>query len=110
MRIARLLAPCVIASLAVAAQAADRTWDSGGGNDDFSTGLNWTGDTAPVSGNGLAFGTGARLSPNNNLAAGTGTAGQGNSGGNGYDRVSAKSRLFLIDFSKNSHYKPATVE
>ena len=65
---------------------------------------------APVSGNGLAFGTGARLSPNNNLAAGTGTAGQGNSGGNGYDRVSAKSRLFLIDFSKNSHYKPATVE
>lgn len=37
--------------------AAVKTWDGGGADDLFSTGANWNGDTAPVTGDSLVFPT-----------------------------------------------------
>ena len=60
-----------IAAIALSAFAssafAGNTWDGGGGNDNFTTGANWTGDSTPGYGT-LTFdntGGGARLNPNN---------------------------------------------
>jgi fibronectin-binding autotransporter adhesin len=56
----------------VSARAADRVWDGGGANDNWSTPLNWDGDlTAPVSNDSLTFDGLTRLTPNNDLAADT---------------------------------------
>src|SRR4051812_11566366 len=45
-------------------------WNSGGGDNNWSTGANW-GGTAPSQGDLLFFGSGARTSPNDDLTAGT---------------------------------------
>lgn len=52
------------------ARADDRTWNGGGANDLWSTGLNW-GGLAPVAGDALFFGGSTRLTPDNDLAADT---------------------------------------
>lgn len=54
-----------------AAQAANKTWDSGGGDANWTTAANWDADAAPVANDVLFFGTGTRLTPNNNFAANT---------------------------------------
>jgi fibronectin-binding autotransporter adhesin len=52
--------------------AADRIWDGGGANDNWSTPINWDGDlTAPAGGDTLTFDGSLRLTPNNNLTADT---------------------------------------
>jgi fibronectin-binding autotransporter adhesin len=50
---------------------ADFTWDGGGGDDNWGTGQNWTGDSAPSpgSGNDLHFAGTTRLTPFNNYGA-----------------------------------------
>ena len=47
-----------------------RTWDGGGGDSNITTGLNWVGDVAPVSGDSLYFAGSLRLTPllNSNLS------------------------------------------
>ena len=63
-----LLAAFVLTALITHPILAGNTWDGGGGNNDFTTGANWTGDTTPGYGT-LTFdntGSGLRLSPNNN--------------------------------------------
>jgi fibronectin-binding autotransporter adhesin len=54
------------------AQGQTFTWDGGGGDDNFGTGLNWAGDTAPSTGSAvvLGFSGGSRLTPYNNYTAG----------------------------------------
>src|SRR6185369_7950600 len=51
--------------------AADKTWDGGGGDDNWLTGLNWADDTAPAANDALFFDGSSRLTPNNNFTAGT---------------------------------------
>lgn len=46
-------------------------WDGGGGNDNWSTGANWDDNVAPTSGATLHFAGATRLTPSNDLAAGT---------------------------------------
>src|SRR5688572_4374567 len=48
-----LLFLCLLVPLS--AFAATRTWDGGGGDNRWTTGANWAGDTAPVSGDALRF-------------------------------------------------------
>lgn len=67
---------CVLALVAVALMtslsAADRTWDGGGGDDNWTTPANWDGDvTAPSAGDNLIFTGTTRTTPNNNFAADT---------------------------------------
>jgi autotransporter-associated beta strand protein len=47
------------------------TWDGGGANNNWTTGTNWIGDTAPVSGNALTFTGLVQQSTNNDFAAST---------------------------------------
>src|SRR5687768_10735944 len=50
--------------------AADRIWDGGGANNNWSTSANWDGDlSAPVSNDSLTFDGAVRLTPNNDLTA-----------------------------------------
>jgi autotransporter-associated beta strand protein len=66
-----LFAATVLTAGTAAAQ--DLTWTGGGGDDNFTTGGNWMGGTAPI-GSGtenLIFQGATRLTPNNNFAAGT---------------------------------------
>lgn len=73
----RRCAPCLGARLvllllaAVSLSAADKTWDGGGGNDNWTTGANWDGDVAPVAGDNLIFAGTTRLTPNNDFPADT---------------------------------------
>ncbi|MBL9183339.1 MAG: autotransporter-associated beta strand repeat-containing protein [Verrucomicrobiaceae bacterium] len=64
----------VLACLALGAssmtEAATLTWNGAGANDNWSTSANWGGST-PVAGDVLTFGGMTRLSPVNDLAAGT---------------------------------------
>ena len=53
---------------APAALAASKTWNGGGGNNNWSTGANW-GGTAPAAGDSLFFGGSTRLTNTNNLTA-----------------------------------------
>src|SRR5438046_1523754 len=50
-------------------QAATRTWNGGGADDNWGTAANW-GGTAPAPWDDLVFGGSTRLTPSNNLAAG----------------------------------------
>ena len=51
-------------------QAANRTWDGGGADDNWTDPLNWDGNlTAPVASDALLFDGTLRLTNNNNLAA-----------------------------------------
>lgn len=50
---------------------ATRTWNGGGGNDNWSTGANWSGGVAPNAGDDLAFGGTTRLTPHNDYPADT---------------------------------------
>ena len=52
-------------------RAADATWDGGGGDANWSTAGNWTGDVAPVAGSGLIFDGAPGLAATNDFAAGT---------------------------------------
>jgi autotransporter-associated beta strand protein len=52
------------------ANAADRTWNGGGSDNNWSTPANW-GGTAPVAGDALFFGGSVRTSPFNDFPAGT---------------------------------------
>ena len=60
---AALVASSVLAS--TTASAASITWDGGGANSNWATGLNWVGDTAPVASvtNDLIFAGSTRLAP-----------------------------------------------
>ncbi len=53
-----------------AASASIRTWSGGGGNDNWSTAANW-GGIAPSAGDDLVFAGTTRLTPNNDITAGT---------------------------------------
>lgn len=55
-------------------QAADLTWNGGGGDNNWGTGLNW-GGTAPLAGDSLSFSGSTRLTSVNNLTADTRFAG-----------------------------------
>jgi len=48
-----------------------KTWDGGGGDNNFTTGANWNNDVAPNESDNLSFGGSTRLTPNNDYAAGT---------------------------------------
>jgi autotransporter-associated beta strand protein len=62
--------------ISVAVQAADRTWDGGGSDANWSTVNNWDGNaTAPSAGDTLIFGGAAWISNNNDLSAGTAFSG-----------------------------------
>jgi autotransporter-associated beta strand protein len=63
-----LLASALLAALAQPAAHAQALWDGGGGNNNWSTGANWDGDSAPSSGTNLDFGGTTRTSSNNNVA------------------------------------------
>jgi fibronectin-binding autotransporter adhesin len=57
------------------AVTAIKTWNGGGGSNNWSSSNNWGGTGAPVAGDSLFFGGSTRLTPNNNLTAGTSFAG-----------------------------------
>ncbi len=62
--------------LAGAAFAADRTWDGGGGDANWTSVTNWDGNaTAPVADDSLFFGGTVRLTNTNDLGEGTAFAG-----------------------------------
>src|SRR6185369_10327211 len=73
------------------AAAAPSTWNGQGGDNNWSTGLNWSGGMAPTAGSLLVFAGLTRLTPFNDLPAGTAvtgltfapTAGAFTLGGNG---------------------------
>ena len=67
---AALTGAAVIITLANA-PAADKTWDGGGGNNNWNTPTNWTDNLAPVANDVLIFDGAVRLAPNNNYTAGT---------------------------------------
>ena len=53
-------------------EAANRTWDGGGSDSDWTNPVNWDGNlTAPVASDALVFGGTVRLTPNNDNAADT---------------------------------------
>jgi autotransporter-associated beta strand protein len=61
-----------VAILAHSSQAATKTWDGGGPDNNWSSANNWSTDVAPVPGaDALVFTGGARLSNTNNFAAGS---------------------------------------
>jgi len=64
---------CSVCAPALHAQTV--TWTGGGSDDNWNTGANWAGGTAPVAGNSLGFGGTIRLTPFNNLTADTSFAG-----------------------------------
>ena len=68
-RTLRLLA-CLLLGASSTAQAATLTWSGAGADDNWSTSANW-GGSAPVAGDVLTFGGMTRLSPVNDLTAGT---------------------------------------
>lgn len=68
-RTLRLLA-CLVLGASSTAQAATLTWSGAGADDNWSTSANW-GGSAPAAGDVLTFGGMTRLSPVNDLAAGT---------------------------------------
>ncbi len=62
--------------LAFTAQAADRTWDGGGAEANWSTFASWDGDAAaPVADDALFFGGASKLTNTNDLGAGLSFAG-----------------------------------
>lgn len=76
---------CAIGAMSIViAYAADRTWDGGGSDANWSTADNWDGDTdAPVAGDALLFGGSARLTNTNDLTAGMSIAGMAFNSGAG---------------------------
>ena len=60
-----LIAPCLPAN------AANKTWDGAGADDNWLTGANWDLDTAPTSNDALFFAGGTRFTPFNDFAAGS---------------------------------------
>ena len=48
-----------------------KTWNGGGGDDNWSTALNWVGGVAPVAGDSLIFAATTRTTPNNDYTATT---------------------------------------
>ncbi|MFO1492445.1 MAG: hypothetical protein U1F77_15470 [Kiritimatiellia bacterium] len=60
----------IVTLFPVAMQA--QTWDGGGGDDNFGTGANWVGDSAPSTGSGvvLNFTGSTRTTPYNNYTVG----------------------------------------
>ena len=67
-----LAAACAAVLAAGAAHAADLTWSGANANNSlWSTATNWAGNTAPVAHDSLTFNGFARLTPNNDFAAGT---------------------------------------
>jgi autotransporter-associated beta strand protein len=68
-----MIAACVCAFAAQArVEAATCTWTGLGGNDNWSTGANWsTTPNPPAAGDDLVFSGSTRLTPSNDLAAGT---------------------------------------
>src|SRR5262249_34827358 len=51
--------------------AAPRTWDGGGGDDNWMTAANWQDDLGPNPGDQLVFAGTVRLTPNNNFPTNT---------------------------------------
>ena len=70
----RMVSVMGLAFVTFAVCAADRTWNGGGTDNNWSIGDNW-GGTAPVAGDALFFGGSARPSNNNDLTVGTPIAG-----------------------------------
>src|SRR6266496_1280994 len=52
-------------------QAADTTWDGGGGDNFWQTGANWAGNAPPSANDSLFFMGTTRLNNTNNFTAGT---------------------------------------
>src|ERR1043166_6954015 len=68
----RVIGMLGVLQYACISQAATRTWDGGGTNNNWTTATNWVGDTSPVAGDDLVFPLGAAgLSNTNNFAAAT---------------------------------------
>jgi fibronectin-binding autotransporter adhesin len=77
----------LMAVTSVKALAANRIWDGGGSDGNFSTATNWDTDTAPVSGDHLEFPLSVTgTSPNNDMTSTTfaGISITGSGGGGGY--------------------------
>src|SRR5882724_11946874 len=73
-----LVAACAAAlSAAAGASAATQTWNGGGADDNWTSSANWVGGASPVANDALLFDGAARLTPNNNFAAGTAFTGIG---------------------------------
>ena len=71
VRPSKWLGLCTLSlSFFAAGSAMAQTWDGGGANTNWSTGLNWVLDTAPASGT-LTFAGSTQTTTNNDLAAGT---------------------------------------
>src|SRR5688500_15285967 len=64
-----LAAAAFFASLNV--QGADKTWDGGGADSLWQTGLNWIDNTAPAAGDRLIFTGTTRTTTTNNFPVGT---------------------------------------
>src|ERR1043165_6687084 len=62
----------LLVAVTLPAIAADKTWDGGGGDNNWLTGANWDADTAPAANDALFFDGSTRTTPNNNFPAGTG--------------------------------------
>ncbi len=67
-----LFAAVVILASNATAQAATKTWDGGGSDDNLTTAANWAGDVAPIAGDDLIFPDGpSTVMLNNDFLAGT---------------------------------------
>jgi fibronectin-binding autotransporter adhesin len=70
-RAALLTSAISLAVITAPALAATKTWDGGGADDNWQTGLNWNADTAPLPADQLAFAGTVRPAPSNDFTAGT---------------------------------------
>ena len=70
-RAALLTAAASLVVITAPAPAATKTWDGGGADDNWQTGLNWNADTAPLPADQLVFAGALRPAPANDFTAGT---------------------------------------
>lgn len=71
LKSALILVVSVTASVLEPAVASNITWNGGGGDNNWGTGLNWDTNSAPVAGDALFFDGSVRLTPSNNITADT---------------------------------------
>jgi fibronectin-binding autotransporter adhesin len=70
-RAALLTTAASLAVITAPALAAIKTWDGGGTDDNWQTGLNWNADAAPLAADQLVFAGTVRPAPSNDFTAGT---------------------------------------
>jgi fibronectin-binding autotransporter adhesin len=106
LQVVVLVTMALLASLS----AADRTWDGGGGDDNWTTPANWDSDTAPIAGDNLFFAGGVSTSPVNNFPADTSFNNiTFNAGASAFTLTSAGNRITLAGNVTNSSSNPQTI-